>query len=411
MRKFTIAIASAAVVLCGCSRTQSALPIPNGNHQPTQDRIGAPPANPTQYTILHSFHGGDDGITPYGDLLQDSAGNLYGTTFLGGPGNCSISGCGTIYKINLSGKKTILYRFHGGDGYGPTGGLIRDAAGNLYGTTGAGGGSQNCFDGCGVVFKIDSSGNETVLHTFNGTDGKHPSSTLVQDPAGNFYGTTDDGGSSDDGVVFKLDSIGNENVIHSFSGTDGRRPIAGLARDSAGNFYGTTFAGGSTSCDGGCGVVFKIDSSGVETTLHQFNGSDGENPYAGVILDSAGNLYGTTTVGGRQRYGDVYKLDPSGNETLLHTFTAFDGEGPFSNVVLSETGDLYGTTVGGGRFGLGAVYKLDPSGKVTVLHSFFGKRDGISPYSALIRVNGGDLYGTTSAYGPGGDGVVFKLAH
>lgn len=407
MRKFFIAIASIAVVLCGCSRTQSTLPIPIGNLQPTQDRIGASPASiPTQYTILHSFHGGNDGITPYGDLLRDSAGNLYGTTFLGGPGNCTNSGCGTIYKIEVSGNKTILYRFQGSDGYAPYGGLIRDAAGNLYGTTSGGGAS-----GVGIVFKLEPSGHLIVLHTFNGTDGKYPESTLVQDAAGNFYGTTFNGGSSDDGVVFKLDSIGNETVLHSFNGTDGKNPVAGLARDPAGDLYGTTFNGGSTSCDGGCGVVFKIDSNGVETTLHQFNGSDGEGPYAGVILDAAGNLYGTTTVGGRQRYGDVYKLDKSGNETLLHTFTAFDGEGPSSNVVRSEAGDLYGTTAGGGRFGLGEVYKLDPSGKVIVLHSFFGRRDGTHPNSALIRVKGGDLYGTASAYGPGGDGVVFKLAH
>lgn len=406
MRKFFIAIASVAAVLCGCSRTQSTLPIPVWNLQPTQGRVGAPPASPpTQYTILHSFRGGDDGITPYGDLLRDSAGNLYGTTSLGGPGNCSVSGCGTIYKINVSGKETILYSFHGSDGDSPLGGLIRDAAGNLYGTAGGGASSD------GIVFKLEPNGHLIVLHTFNGSDGRNPWSTLVRDVTGNFYGTTFFGGSSDDGVVFKLDSIGNETVLHSFKGTDGRSPIAGLARDSAGNLYGTTFAGGSTSCDGGCGVVFKIDSSGVETTLHQFSGFDGEGPYAGVILDAAGNLYGTTTVGGRQRYGDVYKLDPSGSETLLHTFVASDGEGPFSDVVLSETGDLYGTTIGGGRYGLGAVYRLDPSGKVTVLHSFFGKRDGISPYSALIRVKGGDLYGTASAYGPGGDGVVFKLAH
>jgi uncharacterized repeat protein (TIGR03803 family) len=407
MRTSLIAIASVAAVLCGCSRTQSALPLPIGNLQSTQDHIGVSPASPpTQYTLLHSFHGGNDGITPLGDLLRDSAGNLYGTTFLGGPGNCSPSGCGTVYKIDVSSKKTTLYRFAGGDGDGPYGGLIQDAAGNLYGTTGGGGAS-----GDGIIFKLEPSGHLIVLHSFNGTDGKDPLSTLVQDAAGNFYGTTKDGGSSDDGVVFKLDLIGNETVLHSFNGTDGKNPFAGLARDSAGNLYGTTFDGGSTSCHGGCGVVFKIDASGVETTLHQFSGSDGENPYAGVILDAAGNLYGTTTVGGRQRYGDVYKLDPSGNETLLHTFTAFDGEGPFSDVVLSETGDLYGTTIGGGRYGLGEVYRLDPSGKVRVLHSFFGERDGISPVSALIRVKGGDLYGTASAYGPRGDGVVFKLAH
>ncbi|HEY7981288.1 MAG TPA: choice-of-anchor tandem repeat GloVer-containing protein, partial [Candidatus Eremiobacteraceae bacterium] len=200
MRKFIIALASVAVVVCGCSRTQSTLPIPIGNLQPTQDRLGIPPDSPPrQYTILHSFRGGDDGITPLGDLLQDSAGNLYGTTFLGGPGNCSVTGCGTIYKIDVSGKKTTLYRFHGGDGYGPMGGLIRDAAGNLYGTTGGGGASDY-----GIIFKLEPSGHLIVLYTFNGTNGKHPSSTLVQDAPGNFYGTTYDGGSSDDGVVFKL---------------------------------------------------------------------------------------------------------------------------------------------------------------------------------------------------------------
>src|SRR5438874_100705 len=213
----------------------------------------------------------------------------------------------------------VLYSFTGGaDGSSPQAGLVRDKRGNLYGTTAQGGSSANCFLGCGVVFKLDTWGNETVLHTFTNTpDGALPQAGLVRDRAGNLYGTTAFGGSFNRGSVFKLDTTGNETVLHSFTGVlDGAFPQAGLVMDKAGNFYGTT--GGP-----GAGTVFKLDTSGNETLLYIFADSpDGASPQAGLVIDQSGNIYGTTTTWGSSfRYGTGFKLDTSNNETVLHSFT------------------------------------------------------------------------------------------
>jgi uncharacterized repeat protein (TIGR03803 family) len=216
---------------------------------------------------------------------------------------------------------TVLYRFKGypTDGASPGAGLIRDPAGNFYGSTPAGGDSTNCFPGCGVVFKLDSTG-ETVLYNFKGTStsGANPQAGLIRDSAGNLYGTTYNGGTCC-GVIFKMDTTGAETVLYSFKGgADGAFPEAGLIRDSAVNLYGTTLAGGGVS---GAGVVFKLDTTGTQTVLHRFKGLDGANPQAGVIGDSAGNLYGTTQYGGASNYGVVFKVDTTGVETVLYGFT------------------------------------------------------------------------------------------
>jgi uncharacterized repeat protein (TIGR03803 family) len=207
----------------------------------------------------------------------------------------------------------VLYTFVGGtDGGEPVAGLTRDGAGNLYGTASLGGISDECGLGCGVIFKLDTTGTETVLYTFAGmSDGGVPTAGLVRDAAGNLYGTTEYRGTSDWGVVFKLDPTGRESVLHSFSGgQDGATPIdfGRLVLDSAGNLYGTAYQGGL-----GCklfpcgGVVFKLPSTGKEIVLHTFRGADGFNPYAGLFLDRAGNLYGTTAYGG-VGYGVVFKF-------------------------------------------------------------------------------------------------------
>ena len=270
-------------------------------------------------TVLHHFHFGTDGAAPYGRLISDAAGNLYGTTQFRGiyGGQCGAFGCGTVFKIDPSGKETVLHSFRSKDGAWPLSGLIGDAQGNLYGTTELGGDlTGGCGTlGCGVVFKIDRSGHETVLYSFTGgADGSQSAGSLVRDAAGNMYGTTGLGGDltcnapSGCGVVFKIDSSGHETVLHSFQGqpSDGWDPIAGLVRDSAGNFYGTTYRGGTY----GFGTVFKVDTTGKETVLYSFTGgSDGSAPYAGLIRDSSNNLYGTT-VGGGQGFGVVFKLTP-----------------------------------------------------------------------------------------------------
>ncbi len=288
------------------------------------------------------------------------------------------------------GNETVLYSFTGtnGDGAQPTAGLIMDSAGNLYGTTQFGG-VTSCFSdrippGCGTVFKLDPSGNETVLHSFTGTngDGANPAASLIMDSAGNLYGTTQFGGvtscSSGSfvppgcGTVFKLDPSGHETVLYSFTLTngDGAQPVAGLIMDSAGNLYGTTPYGGVTSSScfvfvtgppipPGCGTVFKLDPSGHETLLHSFTDTngDGAQPVAGLIMDSAGNLYGTVAASA----GTVFRLEPSGHETVLHSFTGSpDGEDPVAGVIMDSAGNLYGTTYGGGSAGDGTVFRLEP---------------------------------------------------
>ncbi|PYT52595.1 MAG: hypothetical protein DMG43_11255, partial [Acidobacteria bacterium] len=258
------------------------------------------------FTVLYSFMGSPDGNGPYlAALILDKAGNLYGTTNAGGTGTCSLGrigpspGCGTVFKLDTAGNETVLHSFTGSDGSGPAASLIMDTAGNLYGTTSSGGSAS-----VGTVFKIDTSGNQTVLHSFAGSDGSGPDAGLIMDNAGNLYGTTSSGGSASVGTVFKIDTSGNETVLYNFKGgTDGARPEAGLIMDQAGNLYGTTLAGGTGTCSylsSGCGTIFKLDTSGNETVLHSFTGSpgDGANPFAALILDGAGNLYGTTLAGG-----------------------------------------------------------------------------------------------------------------
>jgi uncharacterized repeat protein (TIGR03803 family) len=264
------------------------------------------------FTVLYTFNG-VDGASPYAGLIRDNAGNLYGTTG-GGGSACSTggqNGCGTVFKLN-KGKETVLYNFTGsvdGDGASPVGVLVQDNAGNLYGTTELGG---NISNPAGVVFRLDTSGKETILHTFtSGADGGQPAAGLIFDKAGNLYGTTIQG------TVFKMNKAGKHySVLYMFSnGADGSEPYGPVVIDKAGNLYGTTKYGGNLSCNAplGCGVVFKLDTTGKETVLHTFTGTDGAMPVAGLIRDSAGNLYGTTLQGGTgcaNGCGVVFKLHP-----------------------------------------------------------------------------------------------------
>jgi uncharacterized repeat protein (TIGR03803 family) len=243
---------------------------------------------------------------------MDAAGNLYGTTYYGG----AYFG-GTVFKLDTSGTETVLYNFTGADGLDPDGGLILDKAGNLYGTASSGGAG-----GFGTVFKLNTSG-MTVLYSFTGgADGSNPSSGLVMDAAGNFYGTTVFGGgygcrSNCGGTVFMVDKTGKETVLYSFlGGTDGNNPYSGLVRDAAGNLYGTTLYGGGDGCAGrGCGTVFMVDKTGKEIILHSFTGgTDGGSP--GDLVRAAGNLYGITKYGGNlscnppNGCGVVFKVTP-----------------------------------------------------------------------------------------------------
>jgi uncharacterized repeat protein (TIGR03803 family) len=323
---------------------------------------------------------------------------------------------------------TVLYNFTGGaDGGGSDSGLVRDAQGNLYGSTVHGGNLTACNDGCGVIFKVNSK-QETVLYPFTGgSDGAYPGSTPVLAASGNLYGTTNQGGSANLGTVFKLSKNGKETVLHSFTGyPDGEYPTyAGLLLDGSGSFYGTTQYGGAA----GFGVVYKLDKAGKETILHSFSGyagSDGQYPISGLVEDTSGNLYGTTEEGGTgcgsPGCGTVYKVNKTtGKETVLYSFTGPpDGVGPYlGNLVMDRSGNLYGTTYGGGKNGTpgGTVFELSKGGHETVLYSFCsesGCSDGASPYGSLIMDRSGNFYGTTTAGGTEACnptcGTVFKLS-
>ena len=314
--------------------------------------------------VLYHFTGKADGGHPFAGLISDSAGNLYGTTTSGGNLTCnSGQGCGTVFELNASGE-TVLHSFDGTDGRHPNGGLVEDSSGNLYGTTRTGGSTSCGGAGCGVVYKLDPAGNYTVLHVFHvgSTDGINPYASLVMDAAGNLYGTTSGGGQYLGGIVFKVDpTTETETILWAFGGKGGGHPFGPVILDSAGNLYGTTFQGGAAKS----GVVFKIDTSNQEQVLYSFlGGADGANPIGGLAMDSAGNLYGTTGGGGMAGCsgfgcGTVFELDTSLNKTILYTFTGgTDGANPYDGVTLDSAGNLYGTTPIGGQYDKGVVYKI-----------------------------------------------------
>jgi uncharacterized repeat protein (TIGR03803 family) len=339
--------------------------------------------------------------------------------------------------MDKNGKILWLHSFDGSDGETPFPGLLRDTSGNLYGTTIYGGKNiQACGGGgCGVVFKLDENGKQTVLHKFDGVHQWSPVGPLVEDGRGILYGATQFG--SNGGTVFSLNEAGKENTLYSFGcGSDGCGPNAGVILDKAGNIYGTTFIGGDLSCNPGqgCGVVFKLSRSPngtwTETVLYTFGGSDGENPDTPLFLDTAGNLYGTTAYGGNLSCGGgagcgvAFELSPNSDgawsETVLHTFCSesncTDGNRPSSgSLVRDASGNLYGTTTSGGNTGCGGngcgvVFKLDANGTETVLYTFTGGNDGYQPQVGVTRDTKGNLYGTALFGGAHSDGTTFEIS-
>jgi uncharacterized repeat protein (TIGR03803 family) len=362
-----------------------------------------------QYSVLHQFRFNADGFDPQPGLVLDAAGNLYGTTTEGGPANS-----GVIYKIDPTGAETVLYQFPGGTkGSYPYGGVIIDSADNLYGTTiNADTGSPTTP---GDLYKLSAAGQKTVLSKAGPT----PYSLVARDASGNFYWTDFTGWVLGCGAVLKLDSTGNRTVLWEYKQRpDGCGPYSGVTLDSSGNLYGTTERGGVY----GYGTLYKIDTSGRYSQFYSFTGGiDGGSPSSSVIVDAAGNLYGTTQRGGADHFGVVYKVDPSGHQTTLYTFTGgTDGANPDSALVFDSSGNLYGTSQQGGDLsacrtpqygggaGCGVVYKLDSAGNETVLYAFKGGADGALPSSLMID-GSGKLYGTADLGGTKGGGVVFKL--
>lgn len=312
----------------------------------------------------------------------------------------------------------IIYSFSGAtDGNEPLfSGVVQDEAGNFYGTTYSGGAFKY-----GTVFKVDAAGNETVLHSFGEKhDGRSPIAGLVIDPVGHLFGTTSAGGIRSGkceqgcGIVFEIEPNGDEKILHGFAaGSDGAGPFGGLIRDQAGNLYGTTELGGAS----GCGTIFKVNAGGAYTILYSFACQpDAQNPESGLIRDEVGNFYGTTSAGGVYNYGSVYKFDASGHETVLHSFAGglnSDGQSPDAALFRGPDGDLYGTTYLGGAWGIGTVFKLDPNGKETILHTFGNaENDGAYAESPLTSDSQGNLYGSTIQGGTFGipGGIVFEIS-
>jgi uncharacterized repeat protein (TIGR03803 family) len=372
--------------------------------------VSAQSKRASRFATLHTFTG-PDGANPMAGVIIGKGGNLYGTTYSGG----ATGHWGAVFEVDSTGKETVLHSFRPGIwGYYPGAGLIRDESGNLYGTT------DGDYSYAGTVFRLNSAGKQKVLHQFVWSDGDGPSG-LIRDEAGNLYGTTSAYGPNGYGTVFEVSASGELATLYSFTGgADGGSPIAGVIRDAAGNLYGTTEYGG----DGGGGTVFKLDPTGHFSVLYSFTGgTDGGGP-VGLIRDQAGNLYATTVFGGDLSCdsgygcGTVFKLDSAGKETVLHSFTG-GADGGYTrsggSLVRDKSGNLYGTTEFGGASGGGTVFKLYTSGKLATLYSFTGGADGQTPYG-LSRDAAGNLYGTTENGGDvsckastHGCGTVFKL--
>src|ERR1017187_8845912 len=363
------------------------------------------PAQVVTLTTLHRFcsqSGCPDGVAPTAGPVQATNGDLYGTTLSGGANHA-----GTVFKITPGGMLTTLYSFcsqtNCTDGATPFAGLVQAANGTFYGTTYGGG--ANGGDGTG--FKITPTGTLTTLHRFNGTDGATPYARLVQDTDGDFYGTTFFGGSNgNSGTIFKITPTGTLTTLHSFNGTDGEGPVAGLVQAANGTFYGTTYGGGA---NGGYGTVFKITPTGTLTTPHSFNGTDGDQPYAGLVQAADGDFYGTTGAGGANEYGTIFKITPGGTLTTLFPNCSqtdcTDGALPYAGLVQDTDGDFYGTTwVGGSNItDDGTVFRLSVG-----LGPFVKPRPPYGKVGAAVKILGTNLTGATSV-GFNGTAAVFEV--
>ena len=392
--------------------------------------VFSPMASSQTYQPIHRFMG-SDGEHPHAGLTMDAAGRLYGTTFEGGSRDY-----GTVFRLTRAGSGWVLntlYSFQNfNDGFAPSARVIFGPDGALYGTTYLGG-SSNCGDGCGTVFRLQPPlsvcktvlcpWTKTILHTFGGTrqgnDGRNPLGDLVFDQQGNLYGATNGGGQYDVGVVYELSRSGNswtESILHSFTILFGN-PVSGLTFDRDGNLYGT-----AQRVPNYYGGVYRLVPSGTgwtEEDLYKFRGGDdGGFPLAGVILDDAGNLYGSTNSLGPHGGGTVFELSPAdGGWLFLLLYGFFGNGGPTADLMFDPAGNLYGTTAGDGPFQLGSIFELTPgSGGWTYLSLYDFSDAGVAAYpdSNVVRDANGNLYGTNvQGYGTffcsGGCGGVWEI--
>ncbi len=349
-------------------------------------------------SVLYTFGGNTDGDSPNGPLIEDAGGSIYGSTDFGGSSACFGEGCGTVYKLTPAGSgaytESILYVFSdAGDGAHPYGPLVADAGGALYGTTEYSGSGGCVSDHCGAIFKLTPAGSgaytESIIYVFTGgKGGQYVSPGLLVDASGALYGTTGAGGAPNLGVAFKLTPQSGtyvETVLHTFRGRDGATPDGALIADAAGDLYGATADGGEITNTGcsvlgrapGCGAVFELSPHGggyVETVLHRFSPSEGLQVQPGLLADAHGDLFGAARLGGSCSFsgqggcGTAFELVPRGGRYTLRVLRDFaggvnDGLQPNGNIVQGADGALYGTTIlGGGTgcvgLGCGTVYRL-----------------------------------------------------
>jgi uncharacterized repeat protein (TIGR03803 family) len=371
------------------------------------------PSTAQTFTSLHSFVG-TDGSNPYAGLIQSTSGKLFGTTSAGG----AFSG-GTVFTVTTGGTVASLYSFcklaSCADGTDPRSPLVQATNGKFYGVTFGGG----PFDSFGTIYQITNSGTLTTLYTFcqlsECTDGDVPYGGMVQALNGLLYGTTYGGGAHAGGTVFSIKTTGGTPaILYSFCSlsdcADGSAPQATLIQGTDNNFYGSTYYGGEFTYYGN---VFKVSAAGAFTSLHSFDGTDGDEPIGGLTQAIDGNYYGTTQVDGVNGYGTVYKITSGGTLTTLYNFcvssTCPDGSFPEDPLVQGTDGNLYGTTFSGGAFGKGTIFSITTAGVLTTLHSF-DNTDGGQPWAGMVQDTNGTFYGTTYSGGTSNLGTVYSLS-
>jgi uncharacterized repeat protein (TIGR03803 family) len=356
-----------------------------------------------------------DGRNPFAGVIQGTDGNLYGTTQYGGTGTCN-DGCGTVFQLSLSGTLVTLHSFaRSTSGAWPTGGLAQATNGDFYGTAYVGGSGNG-----GTVFRVTSTGALKVLHSFSGTDGSTPWGTLILGTDGNLFGTTYTGGANNGGTggtVFKVSPGGTLKTLYS-SVSIYWNPFAGLVQGTNGDFYGTTQYGGTGTCNNGCGTIFKITTGGTLSTVYNFVGQEGSPPwpYAPLAQAATGDLYGMTEANGTNSSGSVFKVTTGGGGFKTLDSLSMNAN-PTSGLVQATDGNFYGTTNMDGANEAGTIFKVTPSGKLTVIYNFCSQSteqqsctDGGLPNAGLIQGTNGNLYGTTFYGGANNEGTVFSLS-